>query len=115
MKIYKPKVSRQKARDSLGRRNRKIRYIMNYREVEPLVDEKVFERIYQAWLKVRTPVTGFIDYRTTAKELKMSIGKLMMYLKGWHQQDPYAVSFTVDRMGCNTFFKIKKMRTIRFN
>ena len=112
MEIYKPKISRQKARDSLGRRNRKIRYIMNYREVKPLFSTAVFKQIHRIWNEVKTPVTGFIDYRTVAVKLHMPIGKLMMYLKGWHSNDPYGISFGIDRMGCNVFFKIKNTTLI---
>ena len=112
MKIYKPKKSRQKARDSLGRRNRKIRYIMDYRNVEPLFGVAMFKQIYRIWNEVKTPVTGFIDYRTVAKKLCMPVGKLMMYLKGWHLKDPYGIGFGVDRMGCNVFFKIKNTALI---
>ncbi len=86
---------------------------MNYKEVEPLFDIATFKQIYQAWNEVKTPVTEFIDYRTVSTKLQMPVGKLMMYLKGWHQNNPYAVSFNVDRMGCNVSFKIKDIKLIK--
>lgn len=107
MKIYKPKKSRHKVRDSIGRRNRKTQYAMNYREVEPLDDRAVFNEIRDAWNALKTPVTGYVNYQRVAERLKMPVGKLMMYLKGWHKRNPHAVHFTVDRMGSNVYFRLQ--------
>ena len=108
-KNYQPST-RMMGRDILGRRNKRLQYIMKYKEVEPLVDEEMSKRIQSAWEKIKTPAIGYCTYRDVAKELKMTVGRLMQYLKGMHLQNPYSVRFQVNRMGDNVYFKLPTIR-----
>jgi len=103
---YQPS-SKMTGRDSLGRRNSRLQYIMKYKEVKSIINKKVFEQIQSAWEKVKSPL-GYSAYRDTAKELEMPVGRLMQYLKGMHEENPYSVRFGINRAGENVYFKLLK-------
>ncbi|MHC4271997.1 MAG: hypothetical protein ACYST2_06765 [Planctomycetota bacterium] len=106
MADYIPKISRFKGRDSKGRKNRRIQYVMNYRDVEPLINVAIFSQIREAHNKTKSPL-GYTAYRDVAEVLKMPVGRLMQYIKGMHRQDVNSVRFNVNRMGDNVYFKLK--------
>jgi len=106
---YQPSVSRAKGRDFLGRRERRLQYRMKYKEVNPIVDERMFKQIQSAWEKVKSPL-GYSTYRDVSEKLRIPVGQLMQYLKGMHQQNPYSVRFQVNRMGDNVYFKFPTAR-----
>ena len=80
--------------------------IMDYRTVEGNATDAEVSRLIDAYRGMKLTVTGYTTYTAIKQVCGMSYPRIFSTLKTMHQEDPYSVKFTVNRMGENTKFAL---------
>lgn len=81
--------------------------VMKYREVEADATEAECAALRQAYNNTPKTLTGYITYTDAKQRCRLSYPRIFAAVKTLHRADPYSVSFSVNRMGENTVFKLK--------
>jgi hypothetical protein len=77
------------------------------KDVNEITDSAIHSRILEAYKRApKPPVGGYVTYTQLKFESEVSFQDLFGSIKYWKSKNPYAVYFTVDRLGNNTAVKL---------
>jgi hypothetical protein len=75
---------------------------------EPMADSG--STIVNGWMEEKDAATGFVSWDDLSKVTGLSVLQLASKIKSVHKSDPTAVSFSVNRMGDNTYVRINNKK-----
>jgi len=89
---------------TVSRRGRKLA-ILHYKETDIVEDEDYLKRVIEAWRATKSP-TGYTTFTSVQGYTHLPYNTIFGVLKWLHKTNPYAVIFSVERMGKCVYFKL---------
>ena len=89
---------------TVSHRGRKLA-VLRYKETEIVEDEDYLKRVIEAWRATKGPI-GYTTFTSIQGYTHLPYDIIFGVLKWLHKTNPYAVIFSVERMGKCVYFKL---------